>query len=158
MIKINANAKGALSIGILAIVYLIEGRTLNFGTVGSPGEGFVPALMGIGLLICCLLLFLKETVLAGKAGPSAPTETDAPGEEIDTYKPLLLVIVLLLYPLLLPYLGFMLATIGLLLGCFRIFAFRNWLWSTGAAVTLTLIAYIVFEKWLDVLFPKGFLG
>jgi hypothetical protein len=158
MTKISANAKGALSIGIVAIIYLIDGQKLSFGTAGMPGEGFVPTLIGIGLLICCLLLFLKETVFAGQGGPSASTEADAQEEEKNTRKPLLLVIVLLLYPLLLPYLGFMLATIGLLLGCFRIFAFRNWLWSAGAAVALTLIAYVVFEKWLNVLFPRGFLG
>ncbi len=155
MSKISANAKGALLIGILAIVYLIDGRELSFGSAGMPGEGFVPALMGFGLLLCCLLLFLKETIFAGKGGNGGMAEEE---EEKDTRRPLLLMVVLLLYPLLLPYLGFMLATIGLLLGCFRIFAFRNWLWSAGAAVVFTLITYVVFEKWLDVLFPKGFWG
>lgn len=158
MNKLSANAKGALSAGIIAVIYLIEGHDLNYGTAGMPGEGFVPLLMGIGLLACSLLLLIRETVFSPTGEPGGSPEPETGPEQLDLRKPLKLMVILVLYPLLLPYLGFIAATIGLLLGSFRIFAYRNWLWSAGISVVVTLVTYFVFEKCLSVLFPPGIWG
>lgn len=160
MSKLSGSAKGSLSIGILSILYLLDGLSLNMGSVTMPGEGFVPRIMGIFLLVCCASLFLQEVfflpLIASSPDKKEPEED--PQEEEDARRPLLLIGALLLYPVALPFLGFILSTIGLMFAGLRIFKYRNWQWSCVIAVAATLFTYLVFEKWLRILFPAGLWG
>lgn len=160
MSKLSGSAKGALSIGILSILYLLDGLSLNMGSVNMPGEGFVPRIMGIFLLVSCAALFLQEVFFQPliSSPPAQAEPEEGPPEKEDTRRPLMLIGVLLLYPLALPILGFILSTVGLLFAGLRIFKYRNWQWSVAIAVVSTLFTYLVFEKWLQILFPAGLWG
>ena len=159
MSKLSASAKGAVFIGLVAILYLFDGRELSMGSVGMPGEGFVPRVMGIFLLACCVALFSKEVFfrqLVGDAEKKEPEHGDL--DEENTKRPLYLMIALLVYAGVLPFLGFILSTLGLMLASLRIFEFRNWGWSLLMAAAATAVTYFVFEKWLQILFPPGLWG
>ena len=159
MSKLSASAKGAVFIGLVAILYLFDGRELSMGSVSMPGEGFVPRVMGIFLLACCVALFSKEVFfrqLVGDAEKKEPEHGEL--DEENTKRPLYLMIALLVYAGVLPFLGFILSTLGLMLASFRIFEFRNWGWSFLMAAAATAVTYFVFEKWLQILFPPGLWG
>lgn len=160
MIKLSASAKGSLSIGILGAIYLFNGRDLNLGSVTMPGEGFVPRIMGLFLLVCCISLFLKEVFFLPLIGsePEKNDQNDSRDEEEDTKRPQFLMVALLIYSVALPVLGFILSTIGLMVASLRIFEYRNWRWSFIIAVATTAFTYLVFEKWLQILFPTGLWG
>lgn len=160
MSKLSGNAKGALSIGVLAILYLFDGISLNMGSVTMPGEGFVPRIMGIFLLVCCAAMFLQEVFFLplSASSPEKKEPEEGPPEAEDTRRPLLLIAALLLYPVALPLLGFLLSTMGLMFAGLRIFKYRNWQWACVIAVAATLFTYLVFEKWLQILFPAGLWG
>ena len=159
MSKLSASAKGALFIGLVAVLYLFDGRELSMGSVGMPGEGFVPRVMGIFLLACCVALFSREVFFrhsASDAEKSGQAEGDA--DEENTKRPLYLMVALLVYAGVLPFLGFILSTFALMLVSFRIFEFRNWGWSVVMAAAATAVTHFVFEKWLQILFPPGLWG
>lgn len=158
MMKISDNAKGAVLMGVLALIYLFEGRELDYGVVSMPREGFIPTIVGQILLVCCIVLFIKEVFFLSKDTDNSSEKEEA-DDNFSMKKPLCLILGLLLYPLFLPYVGFLVLTPMLLFGTFRIFNYRTWQWSAFAAITATLVTYFVFEKWLLVLFfPKGILG
>ena len=157
MSKLSANAKGALSIGIVAIIYLIDGMELNIGTVGMPGEGFVPRVMGVFLLFCCAALLVQEMVSPKESEAKNQASEEAPDAE-NARRPIWLMIALLIYAAVLPILGFVLSTLVLMLASLRIFEYRNWIGSCMIAAAATAVTYFVFEKWLQILFPPGFWG
>jgi hypothetical protein len=65
---------------------------------------------------------------------------------------------LFLYPFLLPILGYLITTVGLLTVLFSILG-RSKAWVRGVnAVIITLISYVIFYFLLNVRLPKGFLG
>jgi hypothetical protein len=156
--KLSNNAKGALFIVVLGFVYLAEALGLDFGTAQMPQEGFVPVLIGMSLLFCCAVLIIREVFFAKVAVPESHDQIKG---ERDTRAPLrkqvfLLTGVLLLYPLIMPYGGFFATTTLLLYLVFRIFEYRNHVWSLAVAVLCVAIIYGVFEKWLTVLiFPEA---
>lgn len=155
--KLSANAKGAIFIGILSIIYLIDGMSLNVGTVSMPGEGFVPRVMGIFLLLCCVLLIFKEIPFWGTAKEKSETKEEVQKDE-NSKRPIVLMLALLIYTALLPILGFIISTLGLMLVSLRIFEFKHRLWSGLIAVAATAVTYLIFQKWLQILFPPGLWG
>ena len=155
--KLSANAKGAVFISIVAVIYLVDGMSLNVGTVGMPGEGFVPRVMGIFLLFCCVLLILKEVAFRRVAQEQSESE-EAAGDGGNGKRPMYLMLALLLYTALLPILGFIISTLGLMLVSLKIFEFKNWLWACLIAIAATATTYLIFQKWLQILFPPGLWG
>lgn len=151
--QLSNNAKGAAIAAVAGIIYMIEGRELETGTASMPQEGFIPAIVGVALLLLCLALVLKEAL--GKTLFSGEGEED---ENFSWKRPLLLIGVLLLYPALLPVFGFLVTTPVLLFAVFRIFNYRTLPRSAFAALLCTAVAYGTLDYWLKVVsFPAGIL-
>jgi hypothetical protein len=158
MLKISDDTKGALFSSAVGLIYLAEALNLDFGSTHMPQEGFVPVLTGSALLLCCAALLLRELFFAGApAGPLHAAAQENGEEDVFFWKrPLRLIGFFVLYPLLLPYVGFITATTLLLYFVFRIFEYRNHIWSLAVAALCVAAAYGIFEKWLKVLiFPDA---
>ena len=67
-------------------------------------------------------------------------------------------VVLFIYAYLLTPLGFIPATILLLLFLFKAVEPQRWSWAILGAVASTLVAYGVFQLWLKCQLPSGILG
>ena len=154
---------GPAVVGILSLVYLGEAWELPFGEAGAPDIGFVPKALGFLLFLLCLLLFIQEWVQeASRRGLEGVGEQTSKQRE-RTARPgirraLAVTLALLLYPLLLRYGGFFVATALMLLAVLRLVRYRTWIGSTAAALTATAAAYIIFSFFLGVYFPKGIFG
>ena len=73
-------------------------------------------------------------------------------------KVVLVLILLFIYALLLPILGYLIATFGLMTLLFGIVG-KTKLWIRAVAGIITVLAtYIIFYVWLEVQLPKGILG
>ena len=136
----------------LSIFVCVESIQDDVGSFTSPGPGFLPfwsavALGGLALVLALTSLLKKE------------------GEEVTEQwigvkwgKVVLVVASLLIYSALLSTLGYLTATLGLMLILF-ILTGRPRLWSwLGSALLTTLLTYLIFYFWLNVQLPRGKLG
>jgi hypothetical protein len=127
------------------ILYLWGCRTLNFGSLTLPMEGFIPLLFGI-------LFFLGSSTLMVQAVLQVE-EKASPWIREEIPRVLALVGVLLAFVTLLPLLGFSLSTFGLLLASGRIMGNR-WRTSVLLACGVVAVCYPIFILWLKIPLPS----
>ena len=121
---------------------------LDLGSPSEPGSGFLP--FGTGFLLGILALVhlaqitfrkdIKEERLLG---------------EVQWKRGACVVAALLLYALLLPWLGYLITTFLFMAVLFSVYERRKW-WVVGSASLLVIaLTYLVFHHWLKVQFPVG---
>ena len=126
-------------------------RKYDLGTLSSPGPGFLPFLSGAAMALLALVVFLQQL----------------PGKK-DTLKSLwankkwlavpIVMASLILYAVLLNFLGFILDTFILTAFLLRVMEPLNWSKVAAGATGATLGSYAVFHLWLEAQLPAGFLG
>jgi putative tricarboxylic transport membrane protein len=137
----------------LAIFICVESFRLPLGSIHDPGPGFLPLLVGVLLAGLSVICFLQA-----RGGPSA--EPSGPWYSAERWKSLVwILLALLVYALVLDYLGFLLSTFLLLVVLFRFgMEPQRWVWAVGGGVLASVSCYAVFELWLRTQLPKGILG
>jgi hypothetical protein len=127
---------------------------LGFGSFSDPGAGFMPFLSGMFMILLSLFDLAFSAFTRWKSD-KRDTEIWANilwGRLVGT------LIMLILYALLMPILGFSLPTAILLFFLFRLIEHRSW-WRTAiGAVVVTAIFYFGFGVALGAQLPKGILG
>jgi len=157
MVKFSRSFLGGIGLGIVALVYLFETFKLPFGSTKSPDMGFVPLLIGVVFLGCCLLLTIVNYCLPNRSESKSILNEEDTKETSDYKKPFLIIIALLLYPLFFVKFGFIISTIPMLYIILRIMQYKTWWNSLLVAVTTIIVIYFVFAVWLGVYFPAGIL-
>jgi len=115
------------------------------------GAGFLPMLVGAGLMVCAALLFRRSL----RAAPASSDEA-SPGPRERLGAPLMVLAAVALYVLLSTPLGFLLVSPVCLAMLFRTFGQRwgaSLLWAIGG----TLVVHVAFYKLLRVPLPWGVL-
>ncbi len=137
----------------ISIFVCVEALRNGIGTFQSPGPGFLPFWSGVvlGVLACILVtvsLWMRKV----------------DGKIMDIWKgvkwhnAVLVLVSLFLYAVLLPRMGYLIATFGLMTLLYGMIGRpRLWIQILSAFVTV-LVSYIVFHSWLKVLLPKGIFG
>ena len=165
-----------LAFGLFA---LTQARGLRFGTVVAPGPGFFPLCLAAALCLTSLALFVSAWRTDRHGGPSygppmppdargAPAKPRHPSNELhpvaagstaggQRFAVIGTLAALLVYALVLEWLGFLLATFGLLVFFFKALQRQSWLVAVGGAVATALASYLVFKIWLGVNLPGGLL-
>lgn len=133
---------------ILALVCFIEGiRVWD----GMGGTGFMPALLGmIFALLAPGLLIARPT---NQASPSIPWPPKAGWRQIG-----LIFLCMVLYTLLLPWVGFLLGTTLFLTALVRVMGRVRRRYGLIFGLMVSIITYVVFKIWLNMPFPVGLLG
>ncbi|HEV8583578.1 MAG TPA: tripartite tricarboxylate transporter TctB family protein [Methylomirabilota bacterium] len=145
MARGEAWSAGALA--LVAVFAFTQARYLEVGSVTQPGPGFFPLVLSVALAIVAGALFVQ----ARHAGGALAEPTDR-GRLATT------LVALAAYVLLFERLGFVLATIGMLAFLFGALGGYRWRVAVGAAVVITLAAWVLFDTWLQVRLPVGVLG
>jgi hypothetical protein len=133
-----------------ALGYTLYGLTYEFGSIATPGQGFMPRFLGVGWSILAALSFFREY---GSLRSSPREETD----QGSLSRPLALCGLVLFYVIFSNWLGHLLT-----------FALTLWFaaWVSGVhsrlrrLVLVVLVvgsAYVVFQIWLGLPLPKGLL-
>lgn len=128
-----------------AAVY--ESGKLPFGSVRSPGPGFLPWWAGLTLGFLALLLLIRALTSA--------TEERRGEERARIFEVMALLVVLGAYALLLEPLGYPLCTFLLVLFMLRVVNPYRWTMALSLAAIAALGSYVVFAVWLHVPLPPG---
>jgi putative tricarboxylic transport membrane protein len=136
----------------LAVAFLIcfGSLKLSLGTAHSPGVGFLPFYIGVLLGILAIILHLQSR---------RAVKRDAAALWVDkgkALKVLLTVIALLVYAVVMEYLGFLLSTALFLGFLLRVIEPQRWSLVIGGSVLVSVVSYLIFAVWLKTGLPMGF--
>ncbi|MHB8772213.1 MAG: tripartite tricarboxylate transporter TctB family protein [Syntrophales bacterium] len=129
----------------------------------SPGPAVFPLILG-----ALLLLLAAGVLLRALLAPKAPTETGAQGSRIDNLKRflrenqgeakvILLTAMLVLYVLMIQWVGFFVTTCLFVTLVSRLVEDRGWGRPVALAAGVGLFCYLLFEVWIKLSFPRGIL-
>jgi len=124
---------------------------LRLGTPSDPGPGFLPFGTGalLGLLSLALLLKVSFT-------PFGKETAENLWKGLKWQRSISVALAILFYALLLPHLGYLVATFLLMAILFSLYDRRRWGVVVLSSILVIAVTYLVFHVWLKVQFPVGF--
>ena len=136
---------------ILGLAVMFGSLRYDFGSLETPGAGFLPFFSGLSMAIFSAIQFLQSWKQKWNPLRALWEGTQWP-------RTMIVISGLILFSIFLKDLGFLLATM-LLMGCFfRLLDRPSWKVTLFAALMTTFGFYLVFQVWLSCQLPPGFLG
>jgi hypothetical protein len=124
----------------------------------GPGAGFFPLIIGLIIVLLSLILllqyFLSKRVRSKK---EASAKNTLEQKRTTLGKVLPYALLMLLYGLLMKNVGFFITTLLFLLIILRYVERRGWRSTLLVGLFTTVMSYLLFEYWLGVPLPMGFL-
>lgn len=148
-----------IALAVLGVAVFVSSRGFPVVPGQKLGAGFLPGIVGVGLMLCAVALVLRS--LRGPAAPPAsePASTAGPASPAEPQRfgpPLLVVASIIAFVALAEPVGFLLVAPPCLMVLQRALG-RRWgeslLWAVGA----TVVVHLVFYKVLRVPLPWGVL-
>ncbi len=138
---------GAIGLALGAFV-INSGLKLKLGTINDPGSGFM--MFYIGILMCA---FAASIILASvtEGGPTFGSRW----EDARWSKPVLIIVCLIAYAFALEPLGFLIATMPLMLLLLRIIDPVRWTLAVPLAILAPLGVWWVLKHGLAIMLPVG---
>ena len=125
---------------------------LSLGDLRHPGPGFFSFLAGAILGLFSITLFW----LSSKRGPQEGKK--AFGAPQRTGQMIWMIIALIVYVLGMKYAGFFFSTLLFLGFLLRGIGRQKWPATISVTILAAVISHFIFQYWLDVQLPRGFLG
>lgn len=156
-----------LVILLVSMGYLWEGHNVPefYKMAGVPGPTVFPLVLGIAFSLSGLWLVVAPAKNDATGLPTGRPDEEAKGRRISLRTRLaahwhtwVMWGVILLYLLVMPELGFPVATALLLLAFFALLGEHRWSMLLGLALATTLVIYAAFALGLNVRLPLGVLG
>lgn len=138
----------AIGVGICCLSWRI-----HLGSFNEPGPGFVAFAAGIALVVIGMIMTLSKTLPKGStdSGRSA----NHPFLKLPRFSLVYTVGVLLVYGLVLNFLGYLISTFLLMFALFNDRRTSRFSSSILASLLTVVITYLIFETWLRVQLPRG---
>ena len=136
---------------VLSLSVCMGAIGLKLGTPSDPGPGFLPFGTGVLLGILAFVHLLKVSVVVSKREDESFHWQGGNWRRTST-----VVSAVLVYALLLPHLGYLIATFILMIVLFSLYDRRKWGRVIPASLAVIGITYLVFHVWLKVQFPLGY--
>ena len=140
-----------MGVGLLSIYGSFQ---LGLGTLGEPGSGFLSFLAGSFICLMALIVFL-QSFLQGK-GFQVKISTLWKG--IRWYRSALVGLLLLVYILVLEWIGFLLTAFLIVLAMVKGVERLSWAKALLISISASAVCYLVFDKLLKAVLPRGLLG
>jgi hypothetical protein len=132
----------------IGLIIVWQAARLRIGTFTVPGPGLFPLLSG------CVVIFLASCLLIFPPGGG-----DSKGFAWTSLKRVAPVYAsLIAYFVVLEWVGFVIASFGLILYLSIVIGKQRIGWALIRAIIMTGLSYILFELLLKTQLPKGFLG
>jgi hypothetical protein len=138
----------ALVLVIFAAAFLWEASRYPFGTLGAPGPGFLPVILGSAFAVLSVVLFIW---------PGRPVESLLPPDRTAAVRIAATVVSIAVAIVLLDRLGFLIVGGALMLTLLLVLDRRPVRAFLLAPVSVVLV-YAVFKVWLRVPLPAGVLS
>jgi hypothetical protein len=129
---------------LLAAFCLYESWHLPFGTLSAPDAGFFPRLLSFLLLLC-------GAAVTAWAFLTSPQQVEFGGR---TWHVVIATVLLILYALTLQYIGYLTATMIVVVVLMRWLSRMTWTSTLAIAVPSVLLSWLAFSK-LGVPLPSG---
>jgi hypothetical protein len=147
-LKLQSESIFALILTALGLFIVIVSLIIGFGTLKNPGSGLFPFLVG-------LLIFVQNLTIVFK--------NEKTGERLslnyNELKNLLwMSVTFIMWIILMPYLGYLLATCIIVFAFSKIMRLEGWLKPLLLSVGTTGLCYLLFDLILYLDLPRGFLG
>lgn len=126
-----------LLLAATAIVFMVGAARLGFWTDDGPGPGLLPFATAL-LLLPLLVITLRES---------------STGEERFRATPIVAILLSCIYAAVLPYLGFLVPTLVLIVAWVRLFHAQGWLRAVALSIGLTAVGTFLFAVLLKVPMP-----
>jgi putative tricarboxylic transport membrane protein len=130
----------------------IESYRVGLGTLHKPGTGFLFFWTSIFLGIMSLITLIRAWRTKKAGEPEIPIFG-----KLNITKIVLVLISVFLYALLMETLGFILVTLLFFMFLLRMVEKKTWFLTILVSITVSTIAYLIFEIWLKCQLPKGLL-
>ncbi len=137
-----------LAFGATVVAY---SWSYGLGQLSQPGTGFFGVLAGAGVCVLAALYLAQEWLSRNDASHEAPQVGATDG------RALLVILVLWIYVLAMPWLGFALATCIVMTILFRMAGTATWARSVALGAGAGIAAALIFGVVLDLKLPKGML-
>ncbi len=150
----KADQWSGLVLLMIAAFICWQAISLPYGNIHNPGPGFFPLWLGIVLGGMSLGLFVKVT----RQREGTRMVWDIVAEKIRWGRVVAVVVTLVLYGFLMNYIGFLILTFLLMAFLLKAIEPQPWKAVIGWAFFGAVGSYLVFEVWMKLRLPKGFLG
>ena len=143
----TANLVTASLLGLLAAVVVADAVRLGIGW-GSDGpkSGFFPFWLGVLMAVACAIIISQSL----RQSPAQPFVTREQAEPV--LKVLLPAVAMVIA---MQWIGLYVAGALYIAVCMRWFGRHSWPAVVGCAVGVTVVTFLIFEKWFLVPMPKG---
>jgi hypothetical protein len=156
----RADVAVAFCVVLLGVFVLVAAQDVRPASIADPvGSRGAPHLVGAVLVLGGLALILRRVVRWRRDGAIVPAEgtEDDPGVPPGSaVRALAIWTAAVVYVLLLPAAGYLLATPVLLATVLRLLAIRGWM-LVAVPLGFTVPVFLVFSLFLNVRLPTGFL-
>jgi putative tricarboxylic transport membrane protein len=148
---------------LFSATFLIYTTRYPFDSWENPGPAVFPLILG-GILLILALWQLIRAFLA----PKAPGRGGEKGSKVKALKVflhenqgearvLILTSLLILYILMMQWIGFFVSTFLLVILSSRLMEAKDWSRPIVLSVGVSLFCYLLFEVWIKLSFPRGIL-
>ncbi|MEI7672124.1 MAG: tripartite tricarboxylate transporter TctB family protein [Deltaproteobacteria bacterium] len=134
-----------LGVATVILAWLDLPYTADF----SPGPGFLPLWLGIGLTACSIPVIITELINKDKSGKLFRPET------VKCIKVLILIVVVFL---LLPVFGFSAGLALITAGGMRLMGKHSWVSCAVTVLVTAVCIHYLFGQWLSIPLPQGMIG
>lgn len=132
-----------LALIYISILFLII--TYSFRKSGVVHSGVIPRIWIFGILACSVYLLI--TIFTGKESPDP--------EAGSLRRPIIFILTTLVYIMLMPYLGFFIASFIFLILAILLLEYRRWGVILAVSAGWIIFNYLLFYRLLFVPFPQG---
>jgi putative tricarboxylic transport membrane protein len=139
-----------LCVGLFVTIGSVS--SLEVGSLSSPAPGLFPFVAGAVLSLLSLAILIKAAFVKEKRSLG---ELWGGSNWLGVFYA---VGSLLIYSILLEWVGFVIMTASLLLFLFRAIEPQKWKMAIGLAISSSVGFYLLFDRVLQVLLPKGIFG
>jgi len=150
----KADQWSGLALVVLSAFICWGSTSLPYGNIHDPGPGFMPFWLGIILTAMSGGLILKTS----RQKEAVKMIWDILGERVLWGRVLSVLVALALYSYSMDFLGFLTVTFLFMVFLFRFVEPQPWRSVLGWALVGSLGSYLIFEVWMKLRLPKGFLG
>jgi hypothetical protein len=135
---------------IFSLIYMGESLKLGISTARTPAPGFFPLLLGSFLALLSLILLIVSYL---RKKPEQPATGLWHG--LQWQKTVLILAALILYTFMLEPLGYLIATLLLMIYLFKGIEPQKWWVAITGAILSAGVTYVLFKTLLQIQLPRG---
>ncbi|MBI4241014.1 MAG: tripartite tricarboxylate transporter TctB family protein [Candidatus Rokubacteria bacterium] len=130
-----------------SILFLVQAARIPLGSTEQPGPGLFPVLVG-AFLLAVGVAFLLQCLREGRAAVALPAAGARRRVGV-------VGVALSAFCLLLPWVGYTVTALGLVIVLLRVFGMARWTLTAAVAIVATAASYYLFAVILGVPLPAG---